>query len=1315
MRRGFVAFGIILLFFVQISSNAQIELAQIKDFNSIHEDVLFNQTGFTEDGVYTDSNGDVKVSRPHIQWTTSNSPIVIRTGACSVSIDELDEVWVIGGREDPDPTQSNDEIASNLVEVFDNINKTWQAMYYPLVYPQEYCEAEVVDDLVVVVGDWPRNSNPPQTPAGIVQIFNLTNNTWYSGTNMLQQRGLGAMAEAGGYLYYAGGISTQNANDASNVTLRYDPRNDSWSRMADMNEPRASFEMVNYHGQLYAMGGFQGTQTWNRQSLSYVERYDPATDTWTNLSNLPVSMFGWSGTVLNDEIVLVGGYSGGTKSTVYHWNPIEDTWSKGNDISPSGHFDTIVEEINGSIIWATGDTSSSAYSSWSQSFSDKYQFQNQRLSHNAWLTSPVIDLRPTPHSHASPVQVNLSGNTFNSADLKFQYRSSQTSNTVISQYWAGSDGTINSTFPKGVTNLSLNQNADFFQYRIQFVVNELENWIAPDLDSMKIIADHAGFTSNIPQAVNPLSEPVIFQTTHDSMSDGEMILQFALCDSFGALDSGWSKLSFDGNSLSEIDSENIIRTVTVTTNSSNEGATILNWSVEFEDLNGASNICTKVATAGDNLIEYLHDQPIEIDYELALSISSITGINEYNTTVGGTELSITIDHVFPLTSSTLSGGDLQARINFNIQEIDAEQNEILGWTNYTTPWQGLLVGESNAISWNLPSHISGLIHVSIEGFSNSSLQIISDQTPIVLTLDNSNPVLLSTNPEAGQYIDSKANRHVSFVFADVSGFDFDYMKMQTWVQSTDDGTSSSSMDSYPQDTEYNDINFTMENSGNLWWFNGTVSDDDNEDQQLVYVRIIGTDLAGLEATNSTVWWISRDARTANVERIYNLNSNQYWEVSRDVNWDIVITDANNLSDIRTIEIQFGGNNQFGIRYEVTDNYCNSLGVNIDTDKTSCNHSYVGDEMIFSVRIYSSWEIDISSYNEGLVEIKIVDRDGVSTSIFENLWTYSEEFDFTIDHIQDISGLIQGEISNASITQTGDIIRIEGWIYHTYSNTPYEGELSLSWWGLIQGENWFGSSAIEVFDGEINTTIAMPSTGGLMDFQIAFMDPWETRTIGELKLPLFIVDEQPPIILDSSIEQLSRYHLDDVGIGVNIDEDVSWTGLLDLTCMVSSTELNWDPVTISQEPSSEFQGKALFSFSFDFSNQGDPSMLSPEAQLDCWAEGFDDSGWPLSFTTELGNNQPWISVPLSTEGPNIELIDVKLEGKIEAGKELRAEITVKNSGESLQESFNISVYTIVGDEKTLIGLYSQSQISSGQGVVKRVAVTVPEEIGNFWSQ
>ena len=42
-----------------------------------------------------------------------------------------------------------------------------------------------------------------------------------------------------------------------------------------------------------------------------------------------------------------------------------------------------------------------------------------------------------------------------------------------------------------------------------------------------------------------------------------------------------------------------------------------------------------------------------------------------------------------------------------------------------------------------------------------------------------------------------------------------------------------------------------------------------------------------------------------------------------------------------------------------------------------------------------------------------------------------------------------------------------------------------------------------------------------------MDPWETRTLGEHDAPIFIIDDEVPVILDSSIEDLSRYHLDDV--------------------------------------------------------------------------------------------------------------------------------------------------------------------------------------------
>ena len=165
--------------------------------------------------------------------------------------------------------------------------------------------------------------------------------------------------------------------------------------------------------------------------------------------------------------------------------------------------------------------------------------------------------------------------------------------------------------------------------------------------------------------------------------------------------------------------------------------------------------------------------------------------------------------------------------------------------------------------------------------------------------------------------------------------------------------------------------------------------------------------------------------------------------------------------------------------------------------------------------------------------------------------------------------------------------------------------------------------------------------------------------------------------------------------------------LSLTCQVISTEVQWEPVTILLHPSNVFQGKTLFSFNFDLSDQGDPSLLSPEAHIDCWASGMDDAGWSLQTFSGESMNDPWLSVPLSTVGPNIELVDVKLDGMIEPGKELRAEISVMNSGESLQESFNITVYTIVDGESTLVGLYSQAQIASGQGIIKRVAVTVPE--------
>ena len=1310
MRRGVLAVIIASLFLLQPWMTSSNELFDTRNLQSYNENQLFNQTGFFEDGTYTTSDGESHVSRPYIQWTMTNTGLVgIKTGACSVAIESINEVWLMGGRADPNPSVGNDEGPTDMVELMDNQNKTWLPADTNMPFAQQYCEAEIIGDNIFVVGDWLRGSNPAEYPSGRVQIYNLTNQTWYNGSPMpsTHERGLGGMAEHNGYLYYAGGVRDSTGNDATNVTFRYDPISDQWNRMANMSQPRASFELINYHGQLYAMGGFQGTQTWNRQALDYVERYDPGTNTWTNLSSLPKAMYGWGGTVLNDEIVLVGGYSGGAKKSVYHWNPIEDTWSAGNDIIAPGHFDLEVESINGSIVWASGDMSTYPYSSWSQTFSAESEYQNATLLHSGWITSPAIDLRPNTNGRATPVQLELLGANTPGGELSFQYRASTDEISLKGNEWIGSDGTMNSTFPVGTTDIDLDFYADFIQYRIKMSVTDLANWDEPNLDSMSVRAEHAAFVSSIPTLLHPRAQTVSIQTSHDIISDGEMYISMASCDSTGSVIGPWSKLSHDGITFSESDTQGLFLQSNGNINSSNVGESLIDWSFDLGDLTGITHLCTKVGSTGNENIEFRSGTTTEIDNILEVAITDLGELQSGGATTGGIPIDVGVEHMFPSTGMTLSSGDLQSRLTFQIHVIDPTTNVYTTWVNQTTPWTNLTIGQTDSIPWTLPDDISGHVTIVLESRSDQSFQIQSNSNASLIILDNDNPVIISSTPANGSYIDSIENREISVLIADTSGFISDEMELEIWVQRLDDGSDGSAADTLAQDNEYRIINHTLENDGSLWWFNATQSDNVNLDHELVYLRINGDDIVGASPQNNTIWWQTRDAQNAVIESISNENQTQFWEVSREINWDIKISDANAITDVIMLRIELGEDSKFGISYQVADSTCSSLDTRIDSDRTLCSHNFDDGIMNISVTLYSGWDVDRSALTEGKVEIFIEDLDGVSKTTFENMWVFSEDFDFQVDFAQDITGPVTGQISNESIMVTGEEMRLTGSISHSLSGLPYQGYLSVTWWGQLQGQSWYGAGTISVTDGIINSSIPMPSTGGILDMSVAFMDPLGTRTIGNYDAPIFIIDAGAPIILQSNTEGHSRYLLNDVGIGVNIVEEVSWNGALDLTCQVTSTDYDWEPVTISMTPSSVFQGKTLFSYSFDLSQQGDPSLLSPEAQIDCWAAGRDDAGWDLISYSGNSLIEPWLTIPLSAAGPNIELVDVKLSGVPESGNSIRVEISVMNSGEVPLESFNITVYTFSDDEKILVGRYTQDKISGGQGITKLVSITVPE--------
>lgn len=70
-----------------------------------------------------------------------------------------------------------------------------------------------------------------------------------------------------GLIYVAGGKS--DADSALSSVERYDPIGKTWRKVAEMNNSRANFALVECYGYLYAMGHHKS-----------IERYDQDYNTW---------------------------------------------------------------------------------------------------------------------------------------------------------------------------------------------------------------------------------------------------------------------------------------------------------------------------------------------------------------------------------------------------------------------------------------------------------------------------------------------------------------------------------------------------------------------------------------------------------------------------------------------------------------------------------------------------------------------------------------------------------------------------------------------------------------------------------------------------------------------------------------------------------------------------------------------------------------------------------------------------------------------------------------------------------------------------
>jgi N-acetylneuraminic acid mutarotase len=114
-------------------------------------------------------------------------------------------------------------------------------------------------------------------------------------------------AALNGKLYVVGGRTGQGAgNTCVNTVLVYDPDNNQWSSAAPLPEKLGAVGLAAHGGYLYCFGGINEPYWWGWPVAS-AYRYNPTNNSWTRLTDMPIARSNFGIGVIGDRIYCAGG------------------------------------------------------------------------------------------------------------------------------------------------------------------------------------------------------------------------------------------------------------------------------------------------------------------------------------------------------------------------------------------------------------------------------------------------------------------------------------------------------------------------------------------------------------------------------------------------------------------------------------------------------------------------------------------------------------------------------------------------------------------------------------------------------------------------------------------------------------------------------------------------------------------------------------------------------------------------------------------------------------------------------------------------
>ena len=189
---------------------------------------------------------------------------------------------------------------------------------------------------------------PGWKPKALVYEYDPATDKWTKKKAMALASHHVAITELNGKIYAFGGFVLPASGPAAwqpvDNAFEYDPATDTWKALAPMPTKRGGAVAAAVNGKLYVFGGasmLQGSKdtsihpTRAHRSLTTVEEYDPATNTWRARSDMPTPRNHLAVGAVNGKVYLLGGRIGGAfisgggnrLDLVEEYDPATDSWS----------------------------------------------------------------------------------------------------------------------------------------------------------------------------------------------------------------------------------------------------------------------------------------------------------------------------------------------------------------------------------------------------------------------------------------------------------------------------------------------------------------------------------------------------------------------------------------------------------------------------------------------------------------------------------------------------------------------------------------------------------------------------------------------------------------------------------------------------------------------------------------------------------------------------------------------------------------------------------------------------------------------------